>query len=257
MTHKINLSVQSNDTMSTTQQLIDALKHELKISRTTYAELAKALGMAESSVKRIFSKGDMTLSRVDEICRALQIDFTDLAKQVVEAQPEITQLTLEQERAVTSDKKLMVVAICVLSHWTFEQIITNYRISEPECIKYFAQLDRLGVIELRPMNRYQLKLSKTFRWLPNGPVMQFFREYALLDYFAGNFNQEDENLTLTFGNISPSAVPTLIERMQKIALDFAQQHHTDSKIGSHERKGYTMVMGIRKWELELLSNLTK
>jgi hypothetical protein len=29
-------------------------------------------------------------------------------------------------------------------------------------------LDKLGIIELRPLNRYRLKLDKTFRWRPTG-----------------------------------------------------------------------------------------
>ena len=243
--------------MSTTQQLINALKQELKIAQITYADLAQSLNMAESSVKRMFSIGDMSLSRVDEICKALQIDFSDLARRVADAQQEITQLTLEQEKAVTADKKLLVIAICVLSRWSFEQIIALYRITEAECIKYFAQLDRLGVIELRPMNRYRLKLSKTFRWQPNGPAMQFFREYALLDYFSGNFANEDESLTLTFGNISPSAAPLLIERMQKIALDFAAQNQADTRLDPKDRRGYTLVLAMRNWELELLRDMSK
>lgn len=149
--------------MSTTHELITALKQELKSAQVTYAQLAQMLGMAESSVKRMFSTGDMTLSRIDDICKVLQVDFADLARRIAEAQPELSQLTPEQEKAVVSDKKLLVAAICVLSQWTFEQIVSRYRISEPECVKYFAQLDRLGIIELRPQNRYRLKLGKTFR----------------------------------------------------------------------------------------------
>jgi hypothetical protein len=44
-----------------------------------------------------------------------------------------------------------------------------------------AQLDRIGIIELRPLNRYRLKLAKTCRWRPHGPVMNDFRDHALLD----------------------------------------------------------------------------
>ena len=44
-------------------------------------------------------------------------------------------------------------------------------------------LDKLGFIELRPNNRYRLKIDKTFRWRPDGPVMQFFRTHAVADYF--------------------------------------------------------------------------
>jgi predicted XRE-type DNA-binding protein len=43
--------------MSTTADLVTALKKELKTAQMTYADLAAALGMAESSVKRMLAKG--------------------------------------------------------------------------------------------------------------------------------------------------------------------------------------------------------
>ena len=52
--------------MSTTHDLVAALKAELKTAGITYAELAQHLGMAESSIKRVFAKADMPLSRIDE-----------------------------------------------------------------------------------------------------------------------------------------------------------------------------------------------
>ena len=73
--------------MSTTHDLILALKKELKAARMTYADLARELGMAESSVKRMLAKGDMSLSRIDAICRALKLDFAELARRVADAQP--------------------------------------------------------------------------------------------------------------------------------------------------------------------------
>ena len=106
--------------MSTTLDLVGTIKKELKAAQMTYADLAQALGMAESSVKRMLAKGDMSLSRVDEICRALRIDFAELARRVADAQPLLKEMTAEQERAVVADKKLLLVAICVLSQWTLE-----------------------------------------------------------------------------------------------------------------------------------------
>ena len=149
--------------MSTTADLVTALKKELKAAQMTYADLAQQLGMAESSVKRMLAKGDMPLSRIDAICRALALDFADLARHVADNQPLLRELTPEQERAVVADKKLLLMAICVLSQWTLEQVTTAYRLTEAEGIQYLAQLDRIGIIELRPFNRYRLKLAKTFR----------------------------------------------------------------------------------------------
>jgi DNA-binding Xre family transcriptional regulator len=243
--------------MSTTVDLVLALKKELKSAQMTYADLALALGMAESSIKRMLAKGDMPLSRIDAICRALKLDFADLARRVADAQPLLAQLSQEQERAVVADKKLLLVAICVLSQWTLEQITSAYRLTEAQCVGYLAKLDRIGIIELRPLNRYRLKLAKTFRWRPHGAVMDYFRENALLDYFSGGFDGDSEGLLLVHGSISRSLAPSFMERMQRVAQDFAQQHQADQKVNDKDREGYTLLLAMRSWEFEAFSTLRR
>lgn len=243
--------------MSTTADLVTALKKELKAAQITYADLARRLDMAESSVKRMFAKGDMSLSRVDAVCRALKLDFAELARRVAESQPLLTELTKEQERAVVADKKLLLVAICVLSQWTLEQMTGTYRLTEAEGIRCLAQLDRIGIIELRPLNRYRLKLAKTFRWRPHGPVMNFFREHVALDYFAGGFDGEAEGLLLVHGSISHAVAPSFVDRLQRLAQDFAQQHQADQKLPEKAREGYTLVLAMRSWEFEAFSKLRR
>ncbi|MDA8446271.1 helix-turn-helix domain-containing protein [Paracidovorax valerianellae] len=243
--------------MSTTADLVAALKKELKSAQMTYADLAKALGMAESSVKRMLAKGDMPLSRIDAICRALALDFADLARRVADSQPLLKELSQAQETAVVADKKLMLMAICVLSQWTLEQIVTTYRLSEAEGVKYLAQLDRIGIIELRPLNRYRLKLAKTFRWRPHGPVMHYFRDHALLDYFAGSFDGPGEGVLLVHGAISRSLAPAFWERMQRVANDFAQQHLADQRMPEREREGYTVLLALRSWEFDVFTSMRR
>lgn len=243
--------------MSTTADLVAVLKKELKAAQMTYADLAQGLGMAESSVKRMLAKGDMALSRIDAICRVLKLDFAELARRVADAQPLLKELTQEQERAVVADKKLLLCAICVLSQWTLEQITGAYRLSEAECIQCFAQLDRIGIIELRPMNRYRLKLAKTFRWRPHGPVMHFFRDHAVLDYFGGGFDGGAESLLLVHGSVSRAIAPSFVDRLQRVAQDFAQQHQADQKLPEKEREGYTLVLAMRSWEFEAFAQLRR
>ena len=243
--------------MSTTADLVTTLKAELKAARMTYADLARALGMAESSVKRMLARADMPLSRVDAICRVLKLDFADLARKVADQQPLLAQLTQEQERAVVADKRLLLCAICVLSQWTLEQITSAYRLTEAEAIGALAQLDRIGIIELRPLNRYRLKLAKTFRWRPHGPVMTYFREHALQDYFGGGFDGAGEGLLLVHGSISRSLAPAFLERLQRVAQDFSQQHLADQKLNDADREGYTLLLGMRRWEFEAFAALRR
>lgn len=241
--------------MSTTQDLVNALKLELKTAGMTYAQLGTRLGMAESSIKRMFAKGDMPLSRIDEICRALKLDFADLARRVAEAQPLKRELTLAQEKAVVADRKLLLMAICCLSQWTFEQIVSTYDIAETECFRLLARLDKLEIIELRPLNRYRLRVSKTFRWRPHGPVMQFFRAHVVDEYFAGGFEGDDELLLLVHGSIGHSLAKPFAERLQRVAEDFAQQHLADQRLSAEQRKPYTLVIGLRSWWFQAFVDL--
>lgn len=244
--------------MSTTADLIALLKTELRTAGITYAALAERLGMAESSVKRMFSKsGDMPVSRIDEICRVLNMDFADLARRVADTQPLLLELTLAQEKAVVADRKLLIVAICVLSQLPAEEILATYELSEAEMVRCLTQLDRLGIIDLRPGNRYRLKVAKGFRWLPQGPVMDFFRKEVLHDYFGGGFDGESEMLMVVHGEIGRGLANSFRERLARIGQDFSNQHLADQKLPPDQRRPYTIVIGMRSWLMAALADMQR
>ncbi len=236
--------------MSSTRDLVTALKAELRRAGLTYAQLARELGLAESSGKRILAKGDMPLGRIDEILAVLRIDFADLARQVVDRRPPRLMLEPEQERALVADPRLLTVALGTLSQWTFEQIVHHYRMEPAQVVAALTALDRLEVLELRPNNRYRLKIDKSLRWQPDGPLMRYFRERAMADYFSGGFDGEGELLTLVHGQISPAQARWFAERLQRLAQDFAQQHLADQQLPDDERAAFTLLMGLRGWWFE-------
>jgi hypothetical protein len=243
--------------MSTSHDLVEVLKRELKRSGVTYASLARSLGMAESSVKRMFAKADMPLARVDEICRVLKTDFAELAREVAALQPLREELTLEQEQGVVADRKLLLLAICVQSQWTFDQVMAAYRFTEPEVIAGFARLDRLGIIELRPLNRYRLRVAQTFRWRPHGPVMRFFREEVVGDYYAGGFDGEGETLVLVHGAMSQALAQAFVERMRRVGDDFARQRQAEQRSAKDPHRSYTMVLAMRSWFFSAFADLLR
>jgi lambda repressor-like predicted transcriptional regulator len=233
--------------MSTTAALVQVLKAELKRAGITYAALAVELGLAESSVKRMLARGDMPLARVDAICRVLKTDFAELARQVAEAQAQRQMLTPEQEAAVVADPRLLVLALCVLSQWSAAQITATYRLSDAECVAGLAKLDALGVIELRAGNRYRLRVAKTLRWQPDGPIMRFFRQRVAGDFFAGGFDGDDELLMLVHGQVSPPMARVFNERLQRLAQDFALQHLADQRLPAALKRPFTLLIGLRSW----------
>lgn len=243
--------------MSSTRDLVTTLKAELKTAGVTYADLARSLDMSESSIKRMFSQADMPLSRIDEVLRVLGMDFTELAARVVASVPLLSELSEAQEAAIVAERKLLLMALCCISQWSYEQIVRTYRISEAEAVQRMAQLDRIGFIELKPLNRYRLLLAKTFRWRPGGPMMKYFRSKAERDYFSGDFDGDGEMLLLVHGQIGRSLAQAFNERLVRVAQDFAQQHLIDQKLPSDQKRPYTVLIGMRSWIFEELRDLRR
>ena len=235
--------------MSTPQLLLQALRAELRRAGLTYRVLAARVGMSESSIKRLFSQGDMSLARLAQLCEAAGVSLHDVMQQALQAGPAIDELTLEQERSLVADPVLLLVAVCCLGHWSFEQVVETYRVDAAPCTAALLRLDRLGLIELKPLNRYRLRVSRTFRWRPDGPVQAYFREHVVADYFAGRFDGEGETLLAVPARLSATSARQARQHIERLAEELSRLHQDDARLADSQRDGYTLVVGLRSWEL--------
>lgn len=234
--------------MSSPEAIMQALRSEMRAAGVTYKQLAQRLGMSESSIKRVFSNGDMNLSRLAQICKAVGVAMEDVLRQATETLPHADTLTLAQERSLVEDPELLLVAICCLGHWTLAQIIDTYRLTEAQAIVHLVRLDRLALIELKPLNRYRLRVSRAFRWLPDGPVQQFVRAHVVDDYFGGRFDGDGETLLCVHGRLSDPSAQELVQKIRQLAAELARLHQDDQRLRPSERDGYTLLLGFRSWE---------
>lgn len=234
--------------MSSPETILQVLRAEMRGAGITYRVLAERVGVSESSVKRVFSSGDMSLSRLASICKAAGISMEDVLRQAADAAPHADTLTLAQERALVADSQLLLVGICCVGQWNIAQIIETYQMTEADCVKCLVKLDRLGLIELKPLNRYRMKVSRAFRWLPDGPVQHYFREHIVDDYFGGRFDGSDEALLFVQARLSQPSAVELVQRIQRLAGELARLHERDQRLSANERDGYTLMLGLRSWE---------
>ena len=234
--------------MSSPELLLQVLRTQMRAAGVTYKMLAERISMSESSVKRMFGQQDMSLSRLAQICKAAGVPMEDVLRGAADATPQADSLTLTQEKSLLANPKLLLMAISCLGHWTLEQILETYELTEPECIVLLAELDRLGLIELKPLNRYRLRVSNAFRWLPDGPVQQFFREHVVDDYFRGSFNGAGETLL---------CLPARLSAPSSLAGELARLHQNDRRLLPSERDGFTLLVGFRSWEFAAFTALRR
>ena len=240
-----------------TSLLIETLKRVLKGQGITYAQVAQRLGLSEASVKRMFSRRDFTLQRLEEVCRVAGLDFGELAREAAGEGARVTQLSDEQEREIVSDPKMLMVALCAVGNWTFEQIVDTYAITQEECVGYLARLDRHRIIELQPGNRIRPLISRTFAWLPDGPIQHYFRERVENEFLSSAFDRPDELFLFVSGMLSRDSMTELCARLRRVAREFAELHRDDLALPLASRYGTSLLLATRAWEPKFFRNVRR
>lgn len=243
--------------MSEGSTLIDALKRALKNHGLTYGDVARNLGLSEASVKRMFSTGNFTIDRLGRICALMELGLSDLVRMMEEDRHRISRLSHAQEEELISDTRLLLVAVCARNHWAFDDIIAHYALSETECVRYLARLDRLGIIELLPRNRIKLRVAADFRWIPRGPIERFFQDQVQNEFFHSEFDAEDELRLFLNGSLSRGSRELLLRRLHRLAKEFAELHNEDCALPLAERQNVGLVLALRPLEFSAFQQLRR
>ncbi len=238
-------------------RLVDAVKKALKHRGIAYRDLAASLELSESAVKQMFASGNFTLKRLDGLCEILGMDFAELAAMSREGQEALQQLSVEQEERLVSDPQLLLVAYCVVNHWRFDQILERYEISESECIRKLAELDRMKVAELLPGNRIRPLIGANFHWQPDGPIERYFRKQVQGEFLDGNFSQDAATMVIRSGDITPHTFNQLVRRLQGAGDLFDDLARQDRMASIDQKHGTTMLLAIRQWQFAAFVTLEK
>jgi transcriptional regulator with XRE-family HTH domain len=236
--------------------VVDALKRELKARGLKYADIAQRIGMSEASVKRMFSERNFTLERLDEILKAAGIDFSEITRGFDREQHLISQLSEAQEREIVADPKLFTAAVSAMNLLSFDEILRNYDVAAADLVAQLVKLDRMGLIELLPNNRFKLRIARTFAWIPHGPIMTAFRNNAG-DFFDSDFTGDDEIMMVLNARLSRASRAALIERLKRLAREFSDQHVDDAHLPIEQRRPISLLLACRAWQPRLMRELAR
>ena len=243
--------------MSQIAQVSQTLKQLLKQHQLTYKDIAISLDMSEANIKRIFSNNSFTLERLEQICEIMGLSLINLFSIAQQQAVKISQLTAEQEEELIADPKLLLLAICVRDGWSFKEVINYYDIDEHECIRLFARLDKLKIIELLPNNLYRSLIAQDFRWIPGGALEKFMQQEVMVKFMAP---KQSEAWTFRFylrGRYSQSSIDIIKRKLDHIRQEAAQLNAEDQALPLHQRQHMGILLAMRPWEPSLFENMKR
>lgn len=238
--------------MAQVDALVETLKSALKSHNLKYRDVARAMGLSEASIKRLFSSRTFSLQQIQQVCLMMGMEISDLVQLMVERQARLQELSEEQEEEIVRDPGFLIITVCVLNRWTLEDMLRHYTFTEHECVQKLARLDRLKIIELLPKNRIKLLVAPNFSWRKNGPIQRFFLDTIEKELFQAQFDKPDHRLVVLNGMLSAQSNGELQKKIERLAREFDQLNNADAGLALPERQGYTLVLALRNWQYEQL-----
>lgn len=243
--------------MRETKVLLATLKDCLKKYQLTYRDVAKHLELSEASIKRLFSHGDLSLERLEQILELMDMRLIEFFALIQKEGKYISVLTSEQEQSLISQPKLLLIFFLLLNGWTLQDIHSSFNIEHLESIQLLAKLDKLRLIELLPNNKVKLLTASNFSWHKNSAVQKFFEEHVLANFFKDKFNDPDSKLIFMGGTLSDASLEKVKMLFDECASKINDLMREDLKLPLNKRFGIGSVLALRKWELPIFSNLRK
>ncbi|MDX1481821.1 MAG: helix-turn-helix transcriptional regulator [Woeseiaceae bacterium] len=235
--------------MTQTRQLVDALKKCLRARGITYRELAGLIGVSEATIKRNFSETSFTLERLEAICRALEMNFYELARMTKMQDPDSRrELSVAQERELAADPVLLTCLYLLLTDWSPTRIARRLGIDRQQSDAYLDRLQELKIVERLPRNRVRLRVGPHLEWRKGGPIRRLYEQRVKAEFLQYGFREDDgAAMKLETGELSATSIAMLRRRMDQIAADFIEFSDLDRALPAEQKTAYAVLLAARPW----------
>lgn len=240
-----------------TQQLINATKKVLKHRGMTYQDLAFKLGLSHSNVRRMFSKGALTLERLEEICEILDISFFELSKLATLPHRNTTIFTLKQELALSKDQKLFSYFYLLASGLSPKAIASRHLFNQDEEMVLLIELDKLELIDLYPGNKVKCHFKTDVKWIKGGPLENKYRLQARKEFWQSNFDGKNEKIYSLFGRFSQSGIEIVKKKVERLLKEIEGLSEEESLYKQEELQDMFFIFAFRPWAFSAVVNYKK
>ena len=234
--------------MNQTEQILGALKKSLRAKGLTYRDVAEALHMSEASIKRIFSRKTFTLTRLEQVCRFLDMSIYDLARLTeMHGERDSSVLTVPQEEALAADSSLLTYFYLLLLGRTPERIAREYGVGPRQETRLLTRLDRLKLIDLHPKNRVRLRTARRILWRPDGPIRRKYEREVKAQFLNHRFKGRDEWLSLESTELSEASIKVLLRKLERLSQDFGELADIDMGLPRGKKQSFGLMLALRPW----------
>ncbi len=212
--------------------LFAALKAVLKERKVTYKDLAERTGTSESSIKRLFSIEECSLSRLTDILGAVDIALMDLMEYASQRRIDVSAFTLETEAFFAESLDYFFIYRKLFHHRSVAEVMRRENLTRAQMTKYLRKLDELDIVKWLPEDRIQFLHGEYLKFRDDGPLKTaVYKAWApkLHDAALKNMGDGAHGLRLFSARCTPELKADFQRELEELVARFIRRASIELK----------------------------
>jgi hypothetical protein len=235
--------------------LLDALKRALRRQELTYADVAARMRLSEATIKRMLSRGRLTLEQLMQIAEIAHTDLAELTRLASRDKQASRQLSIEQERALASDERLLLLFHLLMAGRSVKEVAREFRIPALERTLLLTRLDRIGLIELLPSDHVRLRVAPDFAWRSDGPVRRRYGPRVLREFLHDRFEGDLALLRFEVRELSEASIEIARRKLHRLAAEVTELAELDAELPDERKRSVGVALAMRPWVFSIAAAL--
>ncbi len=232
--------------------LLAALRLHLRRNGWTARRLAGELGVGEATAKRWLAGKGLTLDKLDVLAGLCGVTLAELAREAEGPSSGLAQeLTLAQERALSSDIFLSFLFMTILGGNTPEEIVADFSVPAATMDLALSRLERLALIDRLPGGKVRPLVDRAIIWRKT-PMRSLFEQHMKRQFMAMDFAADDAIYASEVVKLSAQGAARLAELIEQHRRDVQALAERDREETLLPRRWFGMLCALRPLDMSQL-----
>ncbi len=237
-------------------RIVQTLKRLMKSRAKTYKQLAHQINLSEVSIKRIFSRSTLSLSRLEQICLALEVSIEEVARISVEQPTDNSEfVTLEQEKELAADPNLLACYYLIANGRTGSEIAVELGVDERQVRRWLVKLHALNLVELRSKFRARARTTSSITWRKDGPMRRLYESQVRREFLQSAFAAPSEALHFRSAELSEESCRVVLRKLERLAMEFRDLAELDKTLPARDKRSMGILLAGRPWVFSMFESL--
>jgi hypothetical protein len=211
--------------------------------------------VSESTVKRWFSRGGLSLEQFSKILEITHVEFQDLGKLLDSySETETHVYTHQQEAYFVANPLGHSFFNLLLRFESLSRVKKRLKLPDRSATRILRDLEKVELIGWMPNDRIKFLTSKKTAWRKDGPLRKQLLEKAKQEFLRSDFSGTASSFRFLNTPLTEKSVSALIMQISKIISEQSQLSELENAM-KPDLETYGILMAVRPWDFLKLNDI--